>query len=65
MIERHRKICAAIGYRPFSNLLLRDAIDDGDGPSIGHIDKDLACIRVDLEAFGMRLQRDVTNLAVD
>ncbi len=63
VIERHRKICAPIRYRPFSDLLLRDAIDDGDNMRIGHVDEDLAGIRVDLEGFGVRLQRDVTNLA--
>src|SRR3981081_63811 len=62
-VQRHRKIRTLIAQRPFSNLFLRDAIDDRDGVGIWHVDKDLAGIRIDLEAFGVPLHRDVADLA--
>jgi hypothetical protein len=54
-VQGHRKIGAPIGQRPFSDLLLRDAVDDRDAARVGHIDEDLALIGVDLETFWVGL----------
>src|SRR5258706_15318376 len=40
VVQSHRKIGALIGQRPFCDLLLRDAVDDGDTMSVGHVDED-------------------------
>ena len=63
MVQGHRKIGSPISQRPFSDLFLRDTVDDGDAVRIRHVDEDLACIGVDLETFGMRLQGNVADFA--
>src|SRR6266851_4884857 len=42
VVQGHREICTPIGQRPFSDLLLRNAVHDRDAASIGHVDEDLA-----------------------
>src|SRR6266849_4744929 len=56
VVQGHREICTPIGQRPFSDLLLRNAVHNRDAASIGHVDEDLAGIGIDLETFGVRLQ---------
>src|SRR5216683_1635461 len=63
VVQGHRKIRTPVGQRPFSDLLLRNAVHDRDAASIGHIDENLAGIGIDLETFGVRLQRNVPDLA--
>ena len=55
VVQDHRKIRTPIGQRPFSDLLLRYAVHDRDAMSIGHVDEDLASVRINLEGFGVRL----------
>src|SRR5229473_5541470 len=63
VVQGHRKICTPIGQRPFSDLLLRDPVHDRDAAGTWNVDEDLAGVRVNLEGFGMRLHRNITNLA--
>jgi hypothetical protein len=50
-----RRIAALIHSWAESILRCRRRTVHGMAGGIGHIDKDLACIGVDLEAFGVRL----------
>src|SRR5262249_24081785 len=61
-VEGHRKVRAMAfgGHRP-DDFVLRQ-IDDGDLPSIGHVDERPRGAVVDLKTLRVRLEPDVRNL---
>ena len=62
-IQGHREVRAVIRYRPSTSLFLRGAVYDSDTVGIRHIDENLTGAGIDLEAFGVRLNRYIGNFA--